>query len=311
MKCLLCDSQAIRIVESYKKQDLLKLWDFIDMRGELELDEIKLYRCSDCGLNYFDPKLAGKDNFYSQLGQLEWYYLHSGKTEYDYAQKYFYDGCNVLDIGAGRGVLFTKTKNRLNYVGLELSTKAVELAQKANINVIQEDLIVHAKNNAGKYDVICLFQVLEHLTELEQFIESVYDCLKSKGLFVIAVPDNDGFISYSTNNTFNLPPHHTILWTEKSLNFLAQKFNFKVLEIEREPLQDVHLVVATQEYWISKFCKLFFIKPKLVDNRLSYFIIRKVAGKLYSMAFFKKWMVPYIAKKIKSGQSIIITLQKD
>ena len=132
---------------------------------------------------FFDPQNAGGDKFYSRLGENEWYYLHSGKTEYEYVQNLINENDKVLDVGAGRGELFNRTKKKINYTGLELSTKAVELAALSSINVINEDIIIHSENNIEKYDIICLFQVLEHICNLNTFLVSIIKCLKQGGKF--------------------------------------------------------------------------------------------------------------------------------
>lgn len=312
MNCLLCHSSNVEIKETHTKEDLLKVWSpvNIDISEELKIDQINVYQCKECALRFFDPKLAGGDKFYSELGKLEWYYLHPGKTEYDYIQKYINEGDKILDIGSGRGVLFTKIKKKVDYTGLELSTKAVALAKEDGINVKQEDLLLHADAHKSYYDVVCLFQVLEHLTELDSFIKSIYLTLKNNGLFVIAVPNNDGFISKTPNYTFNLPPHHTILWTEKSLRYLANKYNFEVVHIEREFLQEPHRENAYLSYISERVRRLYGVENKLIDYSKKWSKINSISWRLYKNKWFNKFGMPFVKKKQKYGQSIIVTLRK-
>lgn len=312
MNCLLCDSQNLTIKESHPIQDLKKLWDDIGVEtdSELSLDSLDVYYCNHCQLTFFNPILAGGDEFYSALGKFDWYYLHPGKTEYDYVQHYIRDGDSILDIGAGRGVLFTKIDKRVEYLGLELSTKAVELAQEQSINVIKKDLLIHSQANPDKYDIVCLFQVLEHLTSLDAFIKSIHFTLKHNGLFLIAVPDNNGFVANCPNYTFNLPPHHTILWTEQSLRFLANKYNFEVVEVHRELLQDVHMNNAHKSYLIALAKRVLFLNRKLLDNSVSHRIISRIVNRLYNNKYFNSPLVKYLRKKQPNGQSIIISLRK-
>jgi len=312
MKCLLCDFEKVVLKEKYDREELAHLWlsTYPNVRDELKLDEIHLYQCPNCKLKFFDPRLAGGDRFYSELGKEDWYYLHPGKTEYDYVQKYIQSGNKILDIGAGRGVLFTKIKANVEYTGLELSTKAVQLAKESGLNVKQEDVVKHAQDNRSHYDVVCLFQVLEHLTQLDSFLKSIHLTLKDGGLFVIAVPDNDGFISYTPNYTFNLPPHHTILWTEASLRYMAKKYNFDVTEVERELLQDVHREVAYKSYVANVIRRFLFLPNLLINNNNWYKNISHRVHGLYGGRKFERFIMPIVRSKQKYGQSIIITLRK-
>ena len=312
MKCLLCNTEVANPKYLCEKEYLVKLWKpIIDVNKEICKEKIFLYQCKSCSLDFFDPALAGGNEFYSELGKLEWYYLHPGKTEYEFVQNYIKEGDNLLDIGSGRGELYNRTKKRINYTGLELSTKAVELAKEAGINVKNEDLLIHSKANVEKYDIVTLFQVLEHLTELENFITAIHSCLKKDGLFVIAVPNNDGFISYSPDYLFNLPPHHTILWKEASLVQLAKKFNFEIVKIEAELLQDVHKNSAYGAYKEKILKRLLFIQIPLINNNtgkpgLPLRILRRISNLRIINKIFDKMAIRNVIK----GQSIIVVLRK-
>jgi 2-polyprenyl-3-methyl-5-hydroxy-6-metoxy-1,4-benzoquinol methylase len=312
MNCLLCHSNHVKIKETHSRKELLEVWEpvNIDIKEEIKLDVVNLYQCEECKLKFFDPQLAGGDKFYSELGKLDWYYLHPGKTEYDYVQKFIKDGDRILDVGAGRGVLYTKIIKKVEYTGLELSTKAVELAKEAGINVKQEDLLIHAEEHKSFYNMVCLFQVLEHLTEVDKFIKSIRLTLKSGGLFIIAVPNNDGFISYLPNYSFNLPPHHTILWTKTSLKFLAKKYDFDIVEVKNELLQDIHRHDAYIAYISSVLRKLYFMHSLLIDGSEKQTKIDNMARYLYSKKWFGRIFMPIVARRQKYGQSILVTLKK-
>ena len=303
MNCLLCKSDNLNIIESINKNDLIRLWHGFGVDVDLDIPQkiVNKYHCTNCELIFFDPENAGGDTFYSKLGEWDWYYLHSGKTEYDFVQKYIFDDIKVLDVGSGRGELFNRFSKKVNYTGIELSTKAVELAKDAGINVINEDLYKHAENNIEKYDLICLFQVLEHLTEPLKFVNAIKKCLKPGGLFIIAVPNNDSFIKYAINSPLNLPPHHTIHWKESSLRKLAEYTSFKVENVSFESLQEEHREWYLKNITINTLRKYFLHKFKSVDFSLIYRIINKISSIIYKN------------KKINSDQIIghsVITVFK-
>lgn len=312
MKCLLCESENVQVRERIPRDLLLKLWadTQVDVSRELRTPEVIAYQCPDCGLSFFDPQHAGGNAFYSALGNFDWYYLHPGKTEYDYVQRFIRTGDRILDIGSGRGVLFTRIDKPVEYTGLELSSKAVALAREAGINVLQEDLLVHAREHAGQYDLVCLFQVLEHLTELDAFLRAIQACLKPGGLFCIAVPNNDAFIAYTANYTFNLPPHHTILWTERSLRFLARRYAFEIVDVHREPLQDVHREIARHAALTARLKKWTGHPVRLGDDTARHRRLSSIASRLLANGLFRRTSLGWLDKQLTEGQSIMITLQK-
>ena len=308
MNCLLCKNENVQIIESIRKNDMIRLWSGldVDVNSEIKTDIVNKYYCPNCKLSFFDPLNAGGDQFYSRLGLWDWYYLHDGKTEYDFIQKFVFEGIKILDVGSGRGELFNRFKVNVDYTGLELSSKAVELAKRDGINVINEDLYIHSQTNKGKYDLVCLFQVLEHLTNPILFIQAIKECLKPGGLLIIAVPNNNGFIKNAVNSALNLPPHHTLHWTEDSLNFLGKTFNFSIEEIKFEELQNVHRDWYINIYLIKQLSNLFGYRKRTVDFNKRFKIISKLTSIIRAIPFLDRLILKdSINKEGNIGHSII------
>jgi 2-polyprenyl-3-methyl-5-hydroxy-6-metoxy-1,4-benzoquinol methylase len=310
MKCLLCHSEELKISENINRKNIIKIWESIniDVSEELKTKSIIKYKCENCNLFFFDPINAGQDKFYSSIGKSDWYYQHSGKTEYEIASNYIYDYAKVLDIGSGRGELYANVSKfkKFDYTGIELSTKAVEQAKEYNINVIKEDLEVHAINHIEEYDVICLFQVLEHLTEVLLFIANVKLCLKRNGTFLIAVPNNKSYLEFTSNNILNLPPHHTILWDKLTLQKLGKQFDFELIEIIEENIQEIHLETKNHAYIVKKIYDYFGFKYRSIRVDKLFYIISKVATFLLKFPFIKN----LVDTKCTLGHSIIFVFKK-
>ncbi|MFK8060221.1 MAG: methyltransferase domain-containing protein [Polaribacter sp.] len=310
MECLLCLSKNTTKNKVSTREEIIKIWKpFYNVEKIFKEEAVYNYKCNNCNLLFFDPKYAGDDDFYSELGKQTWYYEHPGKTEYDYVQQFFKSGFKVLDVGSGIGILKDKTKAEIDYTGLELSTQAVKIATEKGLNVKKETIQEHAENNEEVYDIVVSFQVLEHLTETKTFLESIKKVLKKGGKFVVAMPNNESFISRHPNYTFNLPPHHTILWKKKQLEKLAEIYELEVVKIHNEPLQESHRKSAfyASKYWFIN--SLIFRKIKLIDQSKTHFRINRFINKfdkLLSTSFFK-WI---LKSKIKDGQSIIVVYKK-
>ena len=223
---------ASQLIEEYYAEnggDVRYLFDDVSL--------LRRYGCEDCGLQFFQPVVLGDDRYYQAMQKGDWYYLEE-KPEYDYVAKWIEAEERVLDVGSGRGA-FSRKINSSFYQGLEFSQSAVELAAREGVNVITESVEEHAQKHQGAYDVVCAFQVLEHVAQPKTFLEGCIGCLKSGGKLAIAVPNSQSFLEWRRNYQ-NLPPHHQLLWSEKSLLKLAEVDNLEVVEIYKEKVSKIH-----------------------------------------------------------------------
>jgi len=92
----------------------------------------------------------------------------------------------ILDYGCGTG-MFLKTCADAGWksFGFEPDCGAKKLAEEKGLSVAtsKEDL------SGNKYDIISLWHVLEHVTDLEQTLNFFSKCLTESGRLIIAVPN--------------------------------------------------------------------------------------------------------------------------
>lgn len=186
MNCILCNSEETNIIESLRAQDLISLYKRafgINVENILNCD-LNYYCCKNCDLRFFalkDGKFpTGDDNFYNTLNKLEWYYM-SEKNEYHYAKNFIDTSSKILEVGCGRAAFTRFISNKENYTGLEFSSDAKTMAAKDNINIENISIEEFAKNNKGKFDIACSFQVLEHVANPHNFIKAQIECLTGGG----------------------------------------------------------------------------------------------------------------------------------
>jgi 2-polyprenyl-3-methyl-5-hydroxy-6-metoxy-1,4-benzoquinol methylase len=213
-----------------------------------DIPKIFLCKCSLSKMLYYFPfDLDGDANFYKSLSEKDWYY-HNERWEHQAALKFVKANDNLLEIGSGAGSFIKQLtqKYKVNYCGLELNPAAIEKAAKDSIILTNELLNVHCVNNSQKYDVVCSFQVYEHISRINQVFIDSFKVLKKGGLLIVSVPNNDvEFIIHnkSISKYLNMPPHHTNLFTEESLNNIAKIYDVKLKAIVKEPIQDLHVDV--------------------------------------------------------------------
>lgn len=241
--CPLCGSQRLSVWGRLAARDLERIYrrafglaiDPLTARH----DEIRLLRCADCDLGHFTPAIAGDVRFYEALESFEWYYTES-KPEFDFASKFVLEADDVLEIGCGAGHFARKIRCR-SYLGLELTSLAAQRARAGGLRVLEESVEAHAAAHPGSYDVVCAFQVLEHVPQTASFLRAALHCLRPGGKLIVSVPSADGYVGRAKNNCLNLPPHHVTWWSDDALKSLGRVLDLEMTRLEHEPLADQHL----------------------------------------------------------------------
>jgi len=202
---------------------------------------IELFICNQTGYNFFYPEIMGDSKLYENLQKNDWYYM-PWKWEHEETTQFLKDNISVLEIGCAEGDFLEKiiSKFKIKATGIETNHDTIKKVESKGIKVFEETIQNHSLANKEMYDVICSFQVLEHIADVGSFIESCLLCLKPKGLLIFSVPNNQSFIS-ETDQILNMPPHHAGLWDEHSLRSIASIFNLEIDRIMIEPMQAYHI----------------------------------------------------------------------
>ncbi|WP_374107995.1 class I SAM-dependent methyltransferase [Tenacibaculum aquimarinum] len=153
----------------------------------------------------------------------------------------------ILDIGAGTGDFLATCKNdNWQVLGIEPNKKAREIAASKNIT-LQENISV-VKNK--KFDVITLWHVLEHVENLEEYIQQLKALLKENGTLIIAVPN---YKSYDANHykkywaAFDVPRH---LWhfSQTSISKLFSKENITIVKTLPMKFDSYYVSLLSERY---------------------------------------------------------------
>ncbi len=240
------------LVETFNSQEIKSLY-----YKEIGLDvarfftntpEFYVYQCNSSKFRFYSPdSLSGDGAFYAELQKKfgDGYY-RPWKWEHSITFKVLKEGFKILEVGCGTGHFLSHLKEK-NYStsGIELNQKAVEVAQSKGLdvqNILIEDF---SKHNIEKFDVVCSFQVLEHINDVKSYIENCLLCLKKGGKLIIGVPNNNPYLyKYDKFHVLNLPPHHSGLWDKNAFQKLDQYFDFELDFIKIEPLFDIRYQVV-------------------------------------------------------------------
>ncbi len=306
--CPLSRSPNVSLIETLKVSDLVDLYrkdHGIDVTSEFDgLSEIGFYNCPDSHLKFFHPLVTGSEKFYEGLQKYDWYYQDS-KSEFNFASQFVKETDRVLEVGCGKGIFAEKIAAK-NYLGLEFSQEAKKLAAKRGVKVRNESIQNHAAANPATYDVVCSFQVLEHVSDIRSFIESGIACIKPGGLLIYSVPSADSYISLDSNSILNMPPHHVSWWSDACLKYVAGMFGLRIIAIEHEKLADIHNKPYAAFMALQAIKNFIGLKNSLLDRSLKYRLSAKVsawAGKFLEKGLIDSSMLPI-------GQSVTVVYQK-
>jgi SAM-dependent methyltransferase len=261
--CPLCHSAETSAVRTTDAGPVVELW-----RREFSIDVSPLFRglssfvlreCASCSIQFFSPEwLAGPPDLYSQLESQPLYYNPS-KWEYTAALRDLPGASHILEVGCGFGDFVARAIREagLDAEGLEQNESAVREAQRRGLPVRCANLVEEARLHPADYDAVCAFQVLEHVPNPGQFLESCCALLRPGGKLIIGVPNARSFLRY-TFNPLDMPPHHMTRWTDAVIERIPHFLPLRLSAVRREPLADYHVPPFAQAY-----CSAWSARPGL------------------------------------------------
>ena len=156
-------------------------------------------KCRNCHLIYMNPmeKVSKTNEYYlkaknTHAPTIRESYLKTAESQVRLIQKYA-TGKNLLDIGCAQG-FFLYNASRAGY-----TTKGIEISQDAAEYAIREfGLDIEAKPfeelrfPENCFDVVTLWQVLEHVPYPLTVLKEAHRILKPEGLLVVSTPNIEG-----------------------------------------------------------------------------------------------------------------------
>jgi len=298
MNCPLCQNSNIRELEIIDKNNLIELYKKYTDISFLLNQNLIYCECQNCKLKYFSPLIIGNEKFYNSLQKFDWYYLKN-KKEYEVAKKYISSSDKVLEVGSGKGE-FAKYLPTNEYVGLDFSKRAKDMANSNGVKIENELIENYSKKHQKKFDVVVSFQVLEHISNPKSFIKAKIESIKKNGKMIIAIPSEDSFLRYVTNGILNMPPHHVTRWSDITLEYIAKEFNLELISIYHEKVQKIH-----KRWFYSTMFQKKLLKNEIIDISLTRKFVSKFSN-LFSI---------FLAKVLKdeslpNGHTVIAVYRK-
>lgn len=204
--------------------------------------------CTECSFGFAFPFIAGDKDLYSLIyDHLEAY----PKWKWEYQLTYNalesiighenLPDTKFLEIGAGNGAFIRKIApdmiKKNNVICTEYSAAGqVELENygiKCLAKDIRDDFFL---DFPGYFEVVCVFQVLEHLDNLKEFFNRIDLITKEHADIFIAVPNDQMRKFYDSLSCYlDVPPVHLTRWNIKSFDHIAQNYGWVIKDYQTEP----------------------------------------------------------------------------
>jgi 2-polyprenyl-3-methyl-5-hydroxy-6-metoxy-1,4-benzoquinol methylase len=200
-----------------------------------ELDGFPIARCLDCSFSQVDEILSDYDlnNYYERgygglrqrQGQEVNALVNLSLLRHTGLQL---RGRRLLDIGCGYGfLLHHASRDGLRGSGVELAVSEVDFART------RLGLDVHTSLNSisGKFDLVTLFEVIEHIASPNEFLAQVTHYVAPGGYLCIATDNFESSIVRRMGDRFPkwIPHQHISLFSGSTIRALFKSVGFEVV----------------------------------------------------------------------------------
>jgi 2-polyprenyl-3-methyl-5-hydroxy-6-metoxy-1,4-benzoquinol methylase len=226
------------------------------MNKKSKINSYLLFECPDCQFQSFFPRPLSTRKYYEtkeyfQDGQK--FIKTAGDVHQDSLQSFpQYKTCQqrilkilrrvahekplkLLDVGCGSGLFVTlcNKQDQISAMGIDISRQGIALTRHLNQSCYVQGFIKDMSNQS--FDIITMFDVLEHVPNPLKFIKKARRVLTKNGLLVITTPISNSLACKLSGKKWHLytPPRHLQIFNTKSIRQLLENNGFQVTRVQK------------------------------------------------------------------------------
>ena len=305
----LVNNDVKKIKNKNKKLKTCPICQDSKLRFFVKKYEFEMDKCESCGLIFCNPYPSKQQIYHyynSEMKRFENdFFIESFENRLnifypriEIIKKYSKSGW-ILDIGSSIGV-FLEALNRVEHdfrlTCCDIDKDSCDKLKNRypKVEVINSDFInIEKKPN---YDIITMWDTVEHIVDQNLLFDTVKQMLKKDGLFFFSTPNTDSFewMIANTEHVQLLPPGHVNLLNIKSISTLLKNNGFSLKNhYTLNPSLDIDYV----------------LKLKSKENKSN----ARQESYLFSLLLNTKFRADFerILKKHKKAGNILVVAQKN
>lgn len=229
-------------------------------------ENFNIVSCNACGFKFTNPR--PDDAVLGDYYKAEEYISHTNtkkglvnklyhlvrsrtlKKKLDLVKSYVPRG-TILDYGCGTGMFLETCKNAgWETFGMEPDDEARKIASRSNLNLFSDKGRINTYITDKQFDVITLWHVLEHVTDMEETLSFFKRRLTKNGILIIAVPNHVSFDAkhYKEHWAAFDVPRHLHHFEKKTIKQLVEASGFQLRETLPMKFDSYYVSLLSEKY---------------------------------------------------------------
>lgn len=261
------DIRDAKVMDEYVRllqKDVKRIFDFTQfveiscpacggdkLKKEFDKHGFTYVSCANCGTLFANPRPTPEqlDRLYSQSDSgkffTEKFFMPYAETRKEQifrprAEKIVSmfpecSGGRIGDIGAGHGIFLEELKEKWSeaaLIAIEPSEDMAKVCREKGLRVIEQMFENVEIAEKEQFDLLCSFELFEHLFAPRLFLEKCNSVLKMNGCLFVSTLNGKGFdiqLLWERHKNVN-PPVHLNFFNLNSIRILLEQCGFEVIE---------------------------------------------------------------------------------
>jgi SAM-dependent methyltransferase len=157
----------------------------------------------------------------------------------------------MTDVGCGTGIICRQLARhtRWRFDGVDLNINALNQCRIGDGRILYYDILEKRADFAGAYDIVILFDTLEHIEDTRPFLSAVLHHLRPRGMVIVNVP-----ALMTLYSRYDEVAGHYRRYTRETL--------------ERE-FFELGAVVVSDAYWGFSMVPLLWLRQQVLRRRVT------------------------------------------